>query len=98
MAMINMAAIIKNQEAERCLRKLLKAEGYRLTHHRTHGETGVDIIAKKGKKTFHIEVIGYNRSGPTRARDFFQVFFQVLRFHLPPDLFSAFLAQLRVRV
>jgi len=36
----------------------------------------VDIIATKDKKEIHIEVIGYHSHGPTRAKDFFEVFFR----------------------
>lgn len=73
-----MPAIISNKDAESCLRKILEAEGYELTSHRTYGETGVDIIAKRGRKSFYIEVIGYKSSGPARAKDFFQAFFRAI--------------------
>lgn len=73
-----MAAIISNPETENCLRKLLINEGYTLSNPRTNGETGTDIIAIKNKKELHIEVIGYKKSGPARARDFYEVFFHTV--------------------
>lgn len=74
----NMGSIVKNEDAEKCLRELLKAEGYELNEPKKQGETGVDILATKGEETFHIEVIGYKSSGPERAKDFYQVFFRAV--------------------
>ncbi len=73
-----MPSIIKNADAEACLRELLKAEGFTLSAQKTQGETGADIIASKDGEECHIEVIGYKSSGPARARDFFQVFFRAV--------------------
>ena len=67
-----------NSEVERCLRTLLETDGFELTPCRTHGETGVDIIAKKGVKSLHIEVIGYKARGPACAKDFFEAFFRAI--------------------
>ena len=49
---------------------MLEKDGYSLSRERRHGETGVDIIARKGTEEIHIEVIGYKSSGPARAKDF----------------------------
>lgn len=73
-----MPAIITNPETENCLRELLKKEGYTLSDVKAHGETGTDIIAVKNKKELHIEVIGYKKTGPARARDFYEVFFRAV--------------------
>ena len=75
-----MGSIVKNEDAEKCLRELLNAEGYELLPNepRKQGETGVDIRATKGEETFHIEVIGYKSSGSARAKDFFEVFFRAV--------------------
>ena len=78
MAIINRTAIISNEDTESCLRKILREEGYELTPLRACGEMGVDIVAKRGRKSFYIEVIGYKSSGPARARDFFQAFFRAV--------------------
>lgn len=69
---------INNEDTEDCLRKLLKAEGYDLTPYRLHGETGVDILAKKATVSLYIEVIGYKAAGPARAKDFFEAFFRAI--------------------
>lgn len=74
--MIHIPSIVKNEDAEKCLRELLKSEGYELNKSRTHGETGVDILAKKEGKTIYIEVIGFKSDGPARARDFYEIFFR----------------------
>ena len=73
-----MASIVKNEETEGCLRELLVTEGYQLSKERCWGETGVDIIAKRGGENIHIEVMGYKSSGPARAKDFFQGFFRAV--------------------
>lgn len=69
---------IDNSIVEECLRKLMLNEGYTLTQKRSHGETGVDILARKGSESFHIECIGYKKSGSTRAKDFFESFFRCI--------------------
>jgi hypothetical protein len=75
---IYIVSIVKNEDVEKCLRVLLKSEGYELNKSRTHGENGVDIQAKKEGKTFNIEVIGYKSAGSTRARDFYEIFFRAI--------------------
>ncbi|MCZ7397648.1 MAG: restriction endonuclease [Candidatus Methanoperedens sp.] len=69
---------MKNEDVEKCLRELLKSEGYELNKSRTHGENGVDILARKEGETIYIEVIGYKSSGSTRARDFYEIFFRAI--------------------
>jgi hypothetical protein len=69
---------LSNPETERSLRGALAADGFELSRQRSFGETGVDIVAVKGKETFHIEVIGYKKSPPQRSRDFFEAFFRVV--------------------
>lgn len=75
---INMPSIVSGENTERCLRQLLKQEGYRLSPPRGHGETGVDIIARKGSEALYIEVIGFKSSPPARSKDFYQVFFRAI--------------------
>ena len=70
---------IKNKDVENSLRKSLKTEDYTLLNKpKKYGETGVDILAKKNGKVFHIEVIGYSSSPPKRSRDFYEVYFRVI--------------------
>jgi hypothetical protein len=69
---------VANAEVERCLRDCLEADGFTLSRARTHGERGVDILARKGEDEYHIEVIGYKAAPPMRAKDFFGAFFQAV--------------------
>lgn len=69
---------VKNQATEKALRACLDAEGFSLSEPRVNGETGVDLIAKKGNEEFHIEIIGFKRSPPSRSKDFFEVFFRAI--------------------
>ena len=72
-------AAISNEYTEECLRTILLSEGYELNLPLNHGETGVDILAKKeGEEHLHIEVIGYKASGPARAKDFYESFFRAV--------------------
>lgn len=69
---------VLNTAVEDCLRECLRNEGYSLTPKRSHGEKGVDIRASRDGRVLHIEVIGYKRSGPARAKDFYEGFFRAL--------------------
>jgi hypothetical protein len=73
-----MPALITSVAVEKCLGACLSSEGYEMSVVRGHGETGVDIEARKGSLTLAIEVIGYHSSGSTRAKDFFQLFFRAV--------------------
>ncbi len=73
-----MAALVTGAQVEECLRVCLAREGYELSRERGHGETGVDIEAKKDSITVAIEVIGFKASPPGRATDFFQSFFRAV--------------------
>ena len=73
-----MPSVITGSTTERTLRSLLKGEGYRLTKTRANGETGVDILAARGNRQIHIEVVGFKSSAPARSRDFMQVFFRAV--------------------
>jgi hypothetical protein len=76
-----MSKIIGNKECEDSLRTILDKEGYELTDSHgdvNSGETGVDLIAKKGEQVHYIEVIGYSSSGPKRTKDFNTALIQAL--------------------
>jgi hypothetical protein len=73
-----MPAIVSDSEIERCLRGLLKEEGFSLSLKRAHGQTGVDLLASKKGEVYHIEIIAYKRAGSARAKDFFEAFFRVV--------------------
>lgn len=65
-----------NKATEECLRSILKIDDYVLSPQLKNGETGTDIIAEKNGIKFYIEVIGYKKKGPSRAKDFYEVFFR----------------------
>ncbi|MCB9292561.1 MAG: hypothetical protein H6559_05455 [Lewinellaceae bacterium] len=68
-----------NKEMEIGLREILISKGYEIFGNiKENGETGCDLIAEKDRNTYHIEVIGYKRTGPARSKDFFQVFFRAV--------------------
>jgi hypothetical protein len=73
-----MPALVSNAAVEECLRASLVTEGYALNRVRGHGETGVDIEARKGADALAIEVIGFKSSPPERAKDFYQAFFRAV--------------------
>lgn len=73
-----MPSLITNADAESSLRRTLSTQGFSLSSERSHGETGVDIVATRGKECFHIEVIGHKASGPARAKDFYEAFFRAI--------------------
>ena len=71
--------MISNKDTENILREILKNKGFKLNNGpRLHGELGVDIHAVLNDEIFLIEVIGYKKSGPARAKDFFEVFFRTI--------------------
>lgn len=73
-----MQAPVSSFDLENCLRQLLIEEGYSVSAKRSHGQTGVDIVASKGSETYHIETIGYKKVGSVRAKDFFEGFFRAV--------------------
>lgn len=73
-----MPSLIPCTATESALRRALLRDGYRLSQIRGNGENGVDILATKGKRSIHIEVIGFKSSGAARSRDFFQSFFRAI--------------------
>lgn len=77
--------VITSEEIEKCLRGILFARGYSLSSERSIGENGADIIASKDNELIYkdneliyIEVISFKAKGPSRAKDFFEVFFRVI--------------------
>ena len=73
-----MPAIVPNADVESTLRRLLAEDGFILSPMRGHGETGVDIIAERLGDRWYIECIGYKRSPPARAKDFYESFFRAI--------------------
>ena len=73
-----MPTAVKNEDVEQSLRSALAAEGFTMNLKRGYGETGVDILATRHGERYHIEVIGYKKSPPARAKDFYESFFRAV--------------------
>jgi len=73
-----MPRFLANAVVEDCLREILHRQEFTLNPRRKHGETGVDILARRGEMAYSIEIIGYKGSGPARAKDFFEGFFRAV--------------------
>ena|SRR5436309_4323087 len=73
-----MPALVTSASVEECLRRCLVSKGYTLNRVRGHGETGVDVEARRGAEILAVEVIGYKSSGPARAKDFYEAFFRAV--------------------
>jgi hypothetical protein len=69
---------VLNAEVEKCLREILERGDFTMNPQREHGQTGVDIVARKGETAYYIEVIGYKETGPARAKDFYEGFFRAV--------------------
>jgi len=76
---------LSNNATELCLRSILEKEDYALNDQLKNGETGTDIIAEKDNTKLYIEVIGYKKKGPSRAKDFYEVFFRAVSRLNDPD-------------
>ena len=71
-----MALYESGEQVESVLRRLLPRQGYKLLNNpRKQGETGADVIARKGDVQVFIECIGYQENAPLRSKQFFEGFF-----------------------
>ncbi len=74
-----MALSVTGKEVESVLRELLPGEGYEIRNPRRKlGETGADIIARKGTVDIYIECIGFQNHPPTRSKQFYEAFFRAI--------------------
>jgi Holliday junction resolvase-like predicted endonuclease len=74
-----MALDVTGEEVELMLRELLPQKGYEILNPpRRNGETGADIIARKGKVNIYIECIGFQKKPPLRSKQFYEVFFRAI--------------------
>ena len=74
-----MALSESGEQVESVLRRLLSQQGYELLNKpRAHGETGADIIARKGDVQVFIECIGFQEVAPLRSKQFYEVFFRAI--------------------
>jgi hypothetical protein len=70
--------LVEAGDVERVVRKYLEENGYSLTSPKEYGQTGVDIIAKRGESTCFVEIIGFQSHPPTRSREFYEAFFRII--------------------
>jgi len=73
-----MAKLIKAEAVEQVVRKYLEKKRFRLSPPKKQGQTGADIVAKRGKHTWFVEVIGFQPNPPTRSREFYESFFRIV--------------------
>jgi hypothetical protein len=73
-----MPELITASEVEQVIRKYLEGYGCKLSSSRKWGETGADIIATRGKSTWHVEIIGFHSNKSIRSRKFYEAFFRVV--------------------
>jgi hypothetical protein len=74
-----MALSITGEKVESVLRQLLPRQGYELLNKPPKcGETGADIIARKGNTRVSIECIGFQKVAPLRSKQFYEVFFRAI--------------------
>jgi len=74
-----MALSESGEQVESVLRRLLPRQGYKLLNKpRKQGETGADIIARKGDMQVFIECIGFQEVAPLRSKQFYEVFFRAI--------------------
>jgi len=73
-----MPSIVRSDAVEGCLRRLLTQDCFKLTTPKRNGETGVDIIATRRAKRFHVEAVGFKSQSPARSRDYYEAFFRAI--------------------
>ena len=74
-----MALSVTGKEVESVLRELLNRERYEIRNPRRKlGETGADIIVRKGTVDIYIECIGFQDHPPVRSKQFYEAFFRAI--------------------
>ena len=73
-----MAKLVEAGDVEQVIRGHLEGKGYILSPPKKRGQTGADIIAKHGRSTCFVEVIGFQSHPPTRSREFYEAFFRAI--------------------
>jgi hypothetical protein len=73
-----MSALVTGKDVEGVLRATLASEGYDLSKVLANGETGTDIVARRGSEILHIEVIAFKRSPPGTGERFLRGVFRAV--------------------
>lgn len=63
-----MAKSVEARDVDQVIRRYLESKGYELSSPKERGETGPDIVARHGKSTLFVEVIGFQEVPPIRSR------------------------------
>ena len=73
-----MAKTVEASRVEQVIRKYLEDRECQLSTPKKLGETGPDIVAKSGKSTWFVEVIGFQEKPWIRSREFYEAFFRII--------------------
>ena len=73
-----MAKSVEARDVDQVIRRYLESKGYELSSPKERGETGPDIVARHGKSTLFVEVIGFQEVPPIRSREFYEAFFRTI--------------------
>jgi hypothetical protein len=73
-----LAKSIEAIKVEQVVRRYLEDRGSHLSSPKKSGETGPDIVAKSGKSTWFVEVIGFQEKPWIRSREFYEAFFRII--------------------
>lgn len=71
-----MPVLVPSIAVEEVVRDVLRAQGWEVSAPRAHGETGVDIEARRDGQRLFVEAISFKSSPPARAKDFYEAFFR----------------------
>jgi len=73
-----MPKLTHSKEVEEVIRIYLESKKCTLSPPKKQGQTGPDIIAKHGKSTWFVEVIGFQGVPSIRSREFYEAFFRII--------------------
>jgi len=73
-----MAKSVTANAVEQVIRRYLEGKGCTLSHPKKRGQTGPDIVARHGKYTWFVEVIGFQEKPWIRSREFYEAFFRII--------------------
>lgn len=73
-----MACLITSAQVDEAVRQVLVADGFQVSESKANGETGVDLLATRPGKTWHIETIAYKVAPWQRSYDFYASFFRAM--------------------
>ena len=69
---------VTGEQVEAVVRQSLADTGYMLSPLLRRGETGPDVLARKGLEVLAIECIGFQEVPPLRSKQFYEAFFRAI--------------------